>query len=144
MDKYKCSDVKYAASPDESWKISTYPLAPTDAYPLLTYHNLAYNGAIADRYFQPLVGASCSNDMFLARAGFMFQDNKAMPVLVKEDGRAYLDDSIGDLLERAGVTWGVYMEGFTRWQQGDRTSYPFGFDAADNAFSYFKSSQARM
>jgi hypothetical protein len=44
-----------------------------------TYRDLARQGAIGDRYFQPTVGQTSSNDMFLATAQFEFRDNTWFP-----------------------------------------------------------------
>jgi hypothetical protein len=43
------------------------------------YRSYAENGAIGDRYFQPTVGQTSSNDMFLATAQFEFRDNTWFP-----------------------------------------------------------------
>jgi phospholipase C len=43
------------------------------------YWTLADNYALADRYFQPIVGGSSSNDMYFAEGRFRFVDNKALP-----------------------------------------------------------------
>src|SRR5205823_4081771 len=40
------------------------------------YYTLAGVSAIADRYFQPYAGQSSANDMYFARAQFVFEDNK--------------------------------------------------------------------
>ena len=39
------------------------------------YRSWAQQYALADRYFQPLSGATSSNDMYFATARFMFVDN---------------------------------------------------------------------
>jgi hypothetical protein len=43
------------------------------------YRDFAKAGAIGDRYFQPTVGQTSSNDMFLATAQFEFRDNTWFP-----------------------------------------------------------------
>ena len=40
---------------------------------------LAKSGALADRFFQPIVGASSANDMFLTVAKRVFDDNQYGP-----------------------------------------------------------------
>src|SRR5262245_43928925 len=45
------------------------------AGPADPYHDLAAANALADNYFQPVVGASSSNDMYFARGAFVFKDN---------------------------------------------------------------------
>ena len=42
--------------------------AYADAATIQSYWTLAEQGALADRYFQPIVGESTSNDLYLARA----------------------------------------------------------------------------
>lgn len=145
MDRYPCRDVAYAPVPDESYAESIYPdvALPDDHYLLRTYHNLAHAGALADRYFQPIIGASSSNDMFFARAAFVFQDNQAWPRIEAEDGREYVDQTIGDRMDQKGVTWGVYMEGYDTWLSGRAAAYPAGYDPTDNPFSYYRSTRAR-
>ena len=46
---------------------------------LSVYRDYARHGAIGDRYFQPAVGQTSSNDMFLATAQFEFRDNTWFP-----------------------------------------------------------------
>jgi phospholipase C len=50
---------------------------PESEVPL--YRDYAKQGAIGDRYFQPVVGQTSSNDMFLATAQFEFRDNTWFP-----------------------------------------------------------------
>jgi phospholipase C len=90
------------------------------------YWSLAGNGALADRYFQPIAGGSSSNDMYLAMAHFQFLDDQAMP-----DAIGYLPDctvdsvcisaaktkysgrtTVADLLINAGKTFTVYADGY--------------------------------
>ena len=46
---------------------------------LSVYRDFAKQGALGDRYFQPTVGQTSSNDMFLATAQFEFRDNTWFP-----------------------------------------------------------------
>ena len=124
-----------------------------------TYHVLASQYALADRYFQPVVGASTANDIFLARAGFAFDDNDFVPAAIGRtcdysptDQVALLDgESIGDLLNRANVSWRFYAEGYadmvTHVEAGtcptagpkceaQIDAYPCVYDPADNPFTY--------
>jgi phospholipase C len=64
------SGIKVTAS---NWAIAD----PNTEVPL--YRDYARQGAIADRYFQPVVGQTSSNDMFLATAQFEFRDNTWFP-----------------------------------------------------------------
>ena len=90
------------------------------------YWSLADNGALADRYFQPIVGSTSSNDMYFAIAHDQFTDNEAMPDAIgclldcatdsvclsaaktKYTGRT----TIADLLVNAGKTFTVYADGY--------------------------------
>ena len=47
--------------------------------PVQPLWDLASAGALADRYFQPVVGQSYANDMYLARAQFVFADDTVRP-----------------------------------------------------------------
>ncbi len=82
------------------------------------YHALAAAGAIGDRYFQPVSGQSSANDMYFARAQFVFLDNAAEPDAVGKEcslnsqSMAYPGPTIGDLLDGAGVSWAFYAEGY--------------------------------
>jgi phospholipase C len=54
-----------------------YAIATPDQ--VITYFDFAHNGALGDNYFQPIIGQTSSNDMFLARAQFEFKDNGFFP-----------------------------------------------------------------
>jgi phospholipase C len=60
-----------------------FAVAPDAAVAL--YHGYASQGALADAYFQPVVGQTSSNDMFLATAQFEFLDNDWFPDRVGAD-----------------------------------------------------------
>ena len=82
------------------------------------YWSLAGGNALADNYFQPIAGQSSSNDMYFARAKYVFTDNDASPNAVNSvcnpggPTTSYTDQTIGDLLANAGVSWSWYMEGY--------------------------------
>jgi phospholipase C len=82
------------------------------------YTQLAQNGALADRYFQPLVGQSSSNDMYLVSARFVFKDNDYEPDAIGHEcsitpqTMEFPGPIIGDLLDGAGVSWSFYAEGY--------------------------------
>jgi phospholipase C len=91
------------------------------------YWALAQQGALADRYFQPTVGGSSSNDMFFAAATYEFTDNAAVPIAIGastgcvdalcESGSATTYQgrmTIGDLLLAAGKTFTVYADGYAQ------------------------------
>ena len=123
------------------------------------YWTLAQQGALADRYFQPLVGESCGNDMYLARAQYVFLDNTYEPPAVgsscstNSTTQQYTDPTIADLLGQAGVTWSWYSEGYAAMAQAVKagtcppaaTGCPFGiavypcvYDPSDDPFAYYK------
>ena len=88
-----------------------------------SYWDFAANGALADRYFQPIVGSTSSNDMYFAVAQFQFIDNElappaigancvlppgfAAPLSAPSDG-----PTIAHLLLRNGNTFAVYADGY--------------------------------
>ncbi len=119
------------------------------------YWALAGQGALADRYFQPVIGASSSNDMYFARAGFVFKDNSYEPVAKGQScqggaSKAYTDKTIADLLLEAGATFSVYAEGYAASVAADPacpatttgcpsplTTYPCTYDPGDIPFEYY-------
>jgi phospholipase C len=124
------------------------------------YWDLARGGALADRYFQSVVGASSSNDMYLARAGFVFGDNDLIPkgaigATCSEPSTSqveYTDTTIGDLLNGAGVKWSFYAEGYQAMVDAvakgtcptappfcGSTIYPCIYDPSDVPFQYYPS-----
>jgi phospholipase C len=129
MDGYFCRNVKYAEVGDFAPSYPDVPAATAD-YPLRTYHSLAASGALADRYFQPVIGASNSNQVFFARASFVFQDNqRGLPFA------GYTDPTVGDLLDASGVTWGVYLGGLDAGCKPGEI-YPFCVDLTDDPFVF--------
>ncbi len=92
------------------------------------YWQYADANALADRYFQPTVGSSSSNDMYLAIAHYQFLDDSLFPAswgadcddptgldicgldppVVSYTGRT----TIADLLLQAGWTLHVYADGY--------------------------------
>lgn len=123
------------------------------------YWTFAQQGALADRYFQPMAGASSGNDMYLARAQYVFTDNAYEPVAIgascSTNGTTmqYTDTTLGDLLNQAGVTWAWYSEGYAAMQaavaMGTCPAAPpdcaFGnnafdcvYDPSDNPFEFYK------
>jgi phospholipase C len=132
-----------------------YADAATTSY----YRSLAGTYALADRYFQPVAGASSANDMFFARAGWVFDDNTYEP---KALGAAcagpvtlhqYTNPTIGDLLAGAGVPWAFYAEGYAAMKAAmangmcpappadcpiHLATYPCDYDPGDDPFAYYK------
>jgi phospholipase C len=80
--------------------------------------NLAPSGALADRYFQPVVGASVSNDFYLVRTRFVFKDNQFTPQSIGQScsfiqtAMSYSDPTIGDWLHARGVSYAWYADGY--------------------------------
>jgi phospholipase C len=92
--------------------------AYADAATARPYWDLAEGGALADRYFQPLAGQSSANDMYFARAQFVFKDNDFRPDAIGKEcsviptGMTFPGPTIGDELDGAGVSWSFYIEGY--------------------------------
>jgi phospholipase C len=82
------------------------------------YWTLADAGALADRYFQPIVGESTANMMYFARAQFVFDDNDYKPIAIGQEcsvnptAMTFPGPTLGDLLDQAGVSWAWYVEGY--------------------------------
>jgi phospholipase C len=123
------------------------------------YRDLASRYAVADRYFQPIVGASSSNDMYLARASFVFSDNSFLPAdaigascALNPKTASYEDPTVGDLLADAGVSWAFYIQGYQEMADasaigecpppdpacpGGFPFYPCVYDPSDIPFQYY-------
>jgi phospholipase C len=133
-------------------------VALADASTVGTYWTWAGQGALADRYFQPVAGATSANDMYFARAGYLFTDNAYFPdALGKTCQRgqvhSFEERTIVDLLRPQGVTMGIFAEGYKAMQnavalgtcpKGHRDcpaasdDYPCTYDASDIPFAYFR------
>lgn len=150
MDHYvtgapNCSDPRHFAYADPS------VVAP--------YYQLAKDGALADRYFQPISGQSSSNNMYLARAQFVFLDNAYKPDALGQEcsiistAMSFPGPTIGDLLDGAGVSWAWYAEGYQAMVDARKQKkcpkapadcplgvgiYPCIFDPSDVPFDYYK------
>jgi len=133
--------------------------AYADADSVGYYRALAGRSALADRYFQPVVGASSSNDMYFARAAFVFPDNEFVPDSIGQfctlniNPRAtYTDQTIGDLLADAGIDWAFYIEGYQAMKDAVAQDscpeappacatglpiYPCTYDPSDIPFQYY-------
>lgn len=138
--------------------------AYSDEKTVHTYRQWARTYAMADRYFQSISGASSSNDMYLARAGFVFQDNDAQADAIGGtcEGSAastlvhFEGPTIGHLLADANVSWSFYAEGYQDMVKaqsqgkcperkaecpGAVNFWPCSYDPTDNPFSYYKTFQ---
>jgi phospholipase C len=157
MDKYVAGAVN--CSSPHNW----VQASPTIVKP---YWDLAKANALADRFFQPVVGPSAANDMYLARAGFVFPDNVSPQGAVgatcgglTAPEAPHTEKTIGDLLNAASVPWTFYAEGYdaqvaaahvdggTGCATADPAcpagmdSYPCTFDPGDDPFEFYSSLQ---
>ncbi len=93
-------------------------LAYADSSTVGPYWKLAGGGALADRYFQPVIGASSANDMYLTRTRFAFDDDDDAPDSIGHEcsfipqTMSFDDPTIVDLLTGAGVSWAWYVGGY--------------------------------
>ena len=149
MDSYtsgtSCSDAR------------NFALAP--AAVAQPYWDLASQYAIADRYFQPLVGQSSSNDMYLAGARYAFTDNDYYPdtngtgctIGALGPFKQFQGvQTIGDVLIGAGLDFGFYAEGYAAMKASltcpaAPAGCPFGlptdpcdYDPSDVPFEYYQ------
>lgn len=132
--------------------------AYADGSAVQPYWDLASTGALADRYFQPVSGQSSSNDMYVARAQFVFIDNEYEPKAVggqcsfNSATASFPGPTIGDLLGSAGVSWSFYAEGYQVMAAATKqkmcpkapadcafglATYPCVFDPDDDPFEYY-------
>jgi phospholipase C len=130
-----------------------FAVAPASA--VQPYWDLASLGALADRYFQPVIGASSSNDMYFARAAYVFLDNAYAPNSVGKNcppypTHDYTELTLGDLLNDAGVPWAFYAEGYGAMAAADggcpppaagcpagTDVYPCVYSGGDVPFQYY-------
>jgi phospholipase C len=147
MDRYvrgaSCSDARNFA-------------IATDAV-MTTYHGYAQRYALADRYFQSIIGQTSANDMYLAVAQKQFTDNDYGPATLGQhcilprstvlySGRT----TIADLVLDAGWRFGAYPEGYRAMVQATLcpappSDCPFGlpttpcdYDPSDIPFQYYR------
>lgn len=133
--------------------------AMADGATVPLYHEYARKGAMADRWFQSVTGASSANDMYLVRAAFVFPDNQFMPegaigdeCALNKNAASWDDPTIGDLLADAGIGWSFYVEGYDHMvdslAQGRCPApdpacpfgigvYPCVYDPSDIPFQYY-------
>jgi phospholipase C len=134
--------------------------ALADATTMQSYWQLAQEGALADHWFQPLVGASIANDIYLARAAFAFKDNDFEPdapgkqCSFIQTTKTFSDPTIADLLLAHGNSIGWYGEGYQAMLDARAQNacpdppdgcgfglplYPCVYDPSDVPFQYFPS-----
>jgi phospholipase C len=122
---------------------------------------LATAGAVADRYFQPVVGQSYANDMFFARAQYVFGDDSVAPAGavgvtcgLESKPETLTGTTLGDLLTEAKVPWAFFAEGYAAMKAADGgcppkpadCAFPFpfdpcGFEPSDVPFEYYASTR---
>ena len=93
--------------------------ALADASTVQQYWTYADQGALADRYFQPTIGSTSANDMYLAAAQWQFTDNDDRPFTIGSGCLAPGGDStllpgvtVADLLVNTGSTFRMYADGY--------------------------------
>ncbi len=150
---------KYATDPCGSPK----NIAVADPKIVKPLWDFAAQGAIGDRYFQPLIGQSSANDMYFARAAFVFDDNSfgpknAVGIMCSLSGvqSEYTDPTIADLLKAANVPAAYYAGGYGEMAAANKDGtcpthppeckaginvYPCVFDASDVPFEYYPSTR---
>ena len=146
---------------------STENFAYAPATLIQPYLDLAAGNALADRYFQPYAGQSSANDMYFARAQFVFADNAYEPMSIgsvclglasTQQPMDFTGTTIADLLVQHGVAWSWYAGGYKAMKdanpktasecptppsdcQAGLAAYPCDYDASDVPFAYYESTQ---
>jgi phospholipase C len=119
---------RFASAPAQAGNACGSPqnVAAVDPAVFQPVWDLASTGALADRYFQPVVGESYANDMFFARAQYVFTDNADAPLGavgvtcgIEGNPVELTGTTLGDLLTAASVPWAFYAEGYAAMQQAD-------------------------
>lgn len=141
-------------SPANFAQATTGPTSPVDQYQQWA----ASKASLADNYFQPAVGASSSNDMYLWTSRYVFKDNTAEPKAVGSQcpaARATTDFSqpnLGALLSAHRVSWAWYAQGYSTMRDAVAAgrcppapadcpahipNYPCVYDPSDIPAEYF-------
>jgi phospholipase C len=154
----------FATAPDEGGNACGSPsnVAAVDPALFQPVWDLASTGALADRYFQPVVGESYANDMYFARTQYVFANDDDAPLgavgvtcgVEGSDEVQLTGTTIGDLLTAASIPWAFFAEGYTAMQQADPgcpprpADCPFplpfdpcGFEPSDVPFEYYASTR---
>jgi phospholipase C len=141
---------------------ANFTQAPYDPASPNYYQALVSTGgaALADHYFQPIAGASSSNDMYLWTTRYEFTDNQVEPDAVGKacstntNVKHLGDENIGHLLSQANVGWAWYAEGYKEMHDANPQSpaqcpvppvqcgahipsYPCVFDPSDIPAEYY-------
>ncbi|MFO0603741.1 MAG: alkaline phosphatase family protein [Polyangiales bacterium] len=120
------------------------------------YHAFAREGALADRYFQPEVGSTSANDMHLAVARHVFDDNTVAPEADHAECNSLsprmrlTGRTVADVVLDAGFTFATYIEGYAAARASlpdcaqapdecpaHRNIYPCTYDPSDIPFAYY-------
>jgi len=123
---------------------------------LTTYRDWSTQYAMADRYFQPIVGSTSSNDMYFAVAKYQFTDNDAKPetngagcTLPATKTKYTGVTTVADLLIAKGLTFGSYNQGYQAMLNATLCpaapadcpahipTVPCDYDPSDNPFQYY-------
>lgn len=150
---------RYVVGPDCA---SPKNFAIADAATAKVYHQWAGQYALADRYFQPIVGQSSANDMYFAIASYQFTDNEYKP---DSNGQGCINplvdtityqgvQTIGDVLiagsPEPGQRFGHYAEGYQDMLDSLLCPLPpidcpalvptgpCDYDCSDNPFQYYE------
>jgi phospholipase C len=118
LDEIDDGKMDHFASGASCSNASNFAVAPSSV--VQAYWDLAGQGALADRWFQPIAGQSSSNDMYFATARYVFTDNAYQPdsnghgcEVPPETTIEYTGQTtIGDLLVAGGKSFAVYAEGY--------------------------------
>jgi phospholipase C len=141
---------------------NNFALVQSGGGPAQYYWQLAQQFAMGDRYFQPVAGASSANDMYFARAQYVFADDAFYPPAVGTGCagvpspyiKSFTGSTIADLLLAQGVTFGVYAGGYADQLAAGSScasipaacppneyGWPCDFDPSDIPFEYYTSLQ---
>lgn len=123
--------------------------------------SLASQYALADRYFQPMVGSSWPNDMFFATARAIFtQDNFFAPAGAPNTGPGQCTSDVGafvnlnapnlgDMMRVCGVSQRYYGEGYQAMADAapncpPNRKYTEFYSSSDVAFNFWPQLQSNM
>ena len=156
----------YATAPSQAGNACGDPrnVARVDPAVIQPMWDLVSGGALADRYFQPVVGQSYANDMYFARAQFAFEDDTVAPLGavgvscgLESTQQDLGGTTIGDLLIAGGRPVVVLRRAATRRCRRPTAAcppkpddcpfiFPFdpcGFEPSDVPFEYYPSTRDR-
>ncbi len=122
---------------------------------------IASAGAVADRYFQPTIGQSYTNDLYFATARYQFADDTMSPAGavgascgIESTPTTLTGTTLGDLLSAAQIPWAFFAEGYAAMKAAgsgcpDKPADcafplpvdPCGFEPSDVPFEYYASTR---